>query len=179
MPYPSDNSNFSQVGTEAARYLDIPVFENGSHKDRSHGKHFSLDQTYYYGQKWQCVEFVKRFYDQALNHRMPHVWGHARDFFDASLSSGKLNQKRNLLQFRNDTSMAPKINDILVFSDSRYGHLAIVTAVYHDAVLVIQQNIAGMPLQNFHLRQKNGRFLIDRPRIPDGWLRLAVSQADN
>jgi len=173
VPDPTDNFQLSQIGTETGRHLDIAVFENGSDKDRSHGKHFSLDQAYYYGQKWQCVEFVKRFYDQALNHRMPHVWGHARDYFDASLDSGKLNVKRDLLQIRNDGSAAPEVNDILVFSDSRYGHLAIVTAIYTDAVQVIQQNIIGMPFQNFNLQRKNGRFYIDQPRIPDGWLRLA------
>ncbi len=171
-PNPFEKNVSSAIGTETARYLNVPVYENGLEKDRSHGKHFSADQAYYYGQKWQCVEFVKRFYDQALDHRMPNVWGHARDFYDASLQPGALNAKRNLLQYQNNGSTAPKINDILVFSDTVYGHLAIITQVTANRVSAIQQNIIGMPLQNFEIRQEDDRFRIQKPRVADGWLRI-------
>ena len=162
------------IGTITFEYRGIPVYENGIEKDQSYGKHFSHDGNYYYGQKWQCVEFIKRYYDRALNHRMPHVWGHAKDFFDATLEPGQLNRKRNLIQFENGGRTPPEINDILVFSDTRYGHLAIVSAVDSDTVEVVQQNITGKPRQTYRLKRTAG-FYIDKPRVPDGWLRLPNS----
>lgn len=175
LPKPPDKNLSSAIGNQTARYLGVSVYENGLEKDRSHGKHFSADQAYYYGQKWQCVEFVKRFYDQALNHRMPNVWGHARDFYDAALRPGALNAKRNLLQYQNNGSTAPQVNDILVFSDTQYGHLAVITEVAAKHVRVVQQNIIGMPFQDFEMQHENGLFRIHAPRIPDGWLRLPAS----
>ncbi len=163
-----------QIGAETLTYRGVPIHENGTDTDHSHGKHFSPDEAYYYGQKWQCVEYVKRFYDQALNHRMPHVWGHAKDYFDNTLAPGQLNTKRNLIQFKNRGGIAPEVDDIVVFSDTRFGHLAIITAVLPNAVEVVQQNIAGKPRQTFRLKRHNGLFHIDRPRLPDGWLRLVT-----
>ena len=80
--------------------------------------------------------------------------------------------RRNLIQFKNCGQIAPEVDDIMVFSDTRYGHLAIITAVLPNAVEVVQQNIAGKPRQTFRLKRYNSQFHIDRPRLPDGWLRL-------
>src|SRR5690606_23830292 len=37
---------------------------------------------YNIGLKYQCVEFVKRYYYEHLQHKMPDSYGHAKDFFD-------------------------------------------------------------------------------------------------
>ena len=70
-------------------YRGVPVYDNGLLYFRNHGKNYSKD-GYYFGQKWQCVEFVKRFYYQAKNHRMPDVMGHAKSFFDFSPCARRL-----------------------------------------------------------------------------------------
>ncbi|MGH8498304.1 MAG: CHAP domain-containing protein [Methylococcales bacterium] len=160
------------TGTEVYRYLGVPVFSNGVDKDRSHGQHFNSENDYYYGQKWQCVEFVKRFYEQVLHYRMPHVWGHAKDYFDDRVGHGELNTRRGLLQFRNRGDDYPGVHDILVFSDTQYGHVAIVTRVSSHCVEVVQQNIAGNPVESFGLTQANGTFFVHTPRTPLGWLRM-------
>ncbi|MGR9106032.1 MAG: CHAP domain-containing protein [Gammaproteobacteria bacterium] len=160
------------IGTEVHCYLGIPVFENGADKNLSHGLNFSEDNGYYYGQKWQCVEYVKRFYDRVLNHRMPHVWGHAKDYFDDALDQGGLNTRRGLVQFQNGGNFRPQIHDILVFGDTFHGHLAIVSKVTDHTVEVVQQNIAGKPLECFRLTRSRDTFLVDAPRTPKGWLRL-------
>lgn len=36
---------------------------------------------YYYGYKWQCVEYIKRFYYEAKGHKMPDSYGNAKDFW--------------------------------------------------------------------------------------------------
>jgi hypothetical protein len=38
------------------------------------------DDGYNIGLKYQCVEFVKRYYLEHLNHRMPDTYGHAKTF---------------------------------------------------------------------------------------------------
>ncbi len=159
------------IGSVIDHYCGVPVFENGFEKDRSHGRHFSSDE-YYYGQKWQCVEFVKRFYFLVLNHKMPDVWGHAKNFFDSRVEHGAVNLRRNLIQYRCGGNAKPAINDIIVFSDTLYGHVAIVTDVFDDCIRVIQQNIAGNPRQEFQMKEYNGLYYVYAPRIPDGWLRV-------
>ncbi|MFA0963395.1 hypothetical protein AB9P05_16445 [Roseivirga sp. BDSF3-8] len=42
---------------------------------------------YNLGLKYQCGEFMKRYYYLHLNHKMPDSYGHARDFFNPSLKA--------------------------------------------------------------------------------------------
>jgi hypothetical protein len=85
--------NDSRVGKVLDGYRGIPVYDNGLLYFRSYGKHYSQN-GYYYGQKWQCVEFIKRFFYDAKGHKMPDVMGHAKSFFDDTLSDGALNPLR-------------------------------------------------------------------------------------
>ncbi|SUD83261.1 Uncharacterised protein [Stutzerimonas stutzeri] len=47
---------------------------------------------YNLGLRYQCVEFVKRYYFERHGHRMPDTYGHAKSFFDPSLGDGALNE---------------------------------------------------------------------------------------
>lgn len=67
------------IGKVIDSYKEVQVYYNGSDYSKNHGKNYSED-GYYYGYKWQCVEFIKRFYYLAKNHRMPDVYGNAKDF---------------------------------------------------------------------------------------------------
>jgi len=62
---------------------------------------------YNLGLKYQCVEFVKRYYFEHYNHKMPDSYGHAKDFFDATIKDGEHNKKRDLRQFTNGSSAKP------------------------------------------------------------------------
>lgn len=162
--------NVQKVGKVQDSYRGVPVYDNGLLFFRSYGKNYSGD-GYYYGQKWQCVEFIKRFYYQAKKHKMPDVMGHAKNFFDEQTPDGGLNSSRGLIQFRNGSGHRPQPDDLVVFTDTQFGHVAIVTKVDADSLEVIQQNILGRPRQSFSLVVSNGHYFVTAPRIPAGWLR--------
>lgn len=162
------------VGRVLDSYQGVPVRSNGFLFFQGHGRHYATD-GYYYGQRWQCTEFIKRFFHDAKGHRMPDVWGHARTFFDPEVSQGGLNPRRGLVQFRNGGAEPPRPDDLLVFTDTTYGHVAIVTAVRSDAVEVIQQNVVGRTRQAFVLKTSGGSYSIASPRQPAGWLRLPAT----
>ena len=159
-----------RVGRVLDSYRNVPVYDNGLLFFRSYGKNYSPD-GYYFGQKWQCVEFIKRFYYQAKGHKMPDVMGHAKSFFDESLPDGALNPRRGLVQYRNGSTNRPGPDDLMVFTDTKFGHVAIVTAVTENSLAVIQQNILSGPRRQFSLVTSNGHYFVTSPRRPAGWLR--------
>ncbi len=159
------------VGKEIDSYKNIPVYDNGDKYSESHGKNYSFD-GYYYGQKWQCVEYVKRFYKDALGHRMPNLYGNAIDFFDKNVPQGGLNKDRGLLQFRNGSDERPFPDDLMIFTDSKYGHVGIVTLVGDDFVEIIQQNVKGKSREKFSLKNEDGDWVVGTTKKPAGWLRL-------
>lgn len=162
----------SKIGKPLTQHKGVSVYHNGQLYAESYGRHYSPD-GYYYGQKWQCVEFVKRFFFLAKQHRMPNVWGHAKDFFDSSINHGELNKQRGLVQFFNGKEQAPQLDDLLVFQDTLYGHVAVVSEVGKSWVEVVQQNIYGKPRQRFSLAHEKNLYSILAPRRPAGWLRIA------
>lgn len=147
------------------------VFDNGPSIATSHGRHYAED-GYYYGQEWQCVEFVKRFFHQAHRHRMPDVWGHAKEFFDDAVPHGQVNSRRGLVQYRNGGAEPPRAGDLVVFTNGFYGHVAIVSALRSNQVEVIQQNILGRPRDLFPLKSRSNRFRVGDDYAPAGWLRV-------
>ena len=161
----------AEVGSVLDTYRGVPVYENGSSVTTSHGKHYATD-GYYYGQKWQCVEYIKRFYHDAKNHDMPSVWGHGRDFFDPSVGHGAVNPQRGLRQFENGGSDPPQVDDLLVFRAGSLGHVAVVSEVTETHVEVVQQNIHGHPRARHVLVLSKGRYLVGDTNGPAGWLRL-------
>ncbi len=119
-----------QVGQRLDSLNGVIVFYNGG-VDNSSGRNLSADH-YNIGIKYQCVEFVKRYYYQYLKHKMPDAYGNAKDFFDHSIADGSLNKKRNLMQYSNDSRSKPQVSDLIIFSGSvfnRYGHVAIISNV--------------------------------------------------
>ena len=162
-------NNF-KVGKVLDTYRRVPVYDNGLLFFRSYGKHYAQD-GYYYGQKWQCVEFIKRFFHDAKQHPMPDGMGHAKSFFDQSLPDGAMNARRGLVQFRNGSPHGPQPDDLLVFTDTKYGHVGIVTEAGPNSVEIIQQNILFHPRQRLSLVVSNGHYFVTAPRTPAGWLR--------
>lgn len=160
-----------QIGDSLDAFNGVAVYANGMNYSESHGKHYTPDSSFYYGKKWQCVEFIKRYYYDHLHFTMPNGMGHAKDFFDPKVRNGQLNKQRGLLQFKNDSTSKPEVNDILIFG-GKYGHVAIVTNVTETEIEVIQQNIYMKPRELFPLEFKNGRYTVGDKKKPNGWLRL-------
>lgn len=151
----------------------VSVYYNGP-VDNVSGRNVSSD-GYNLGLKYQCVEFVKRYYFQHLYHRMPDSYGHAKDFFDKKLSDGKRNKRRNLIQYTNPSRYRPKPDDLLIFDGSTlnsYGHVAIISKVSDDEIEIIQQNPGplGSSRATYSLSNHDDGWRIGNNRIL-GWLR--------
>jgi len=158
------------IGKEIDSYKNVAVYYNGIIYTKAYGKNYS-ENGYYYGQKWQCVEYIKRFYYQAKGHEMPNVYGNAKDFFDADVKQGELNKSRDLVQYRNGGNIKPKPDDLIVFTDTKLGHVAIVTEVTSNYVEVIQQNVYGKTREKYELIINKGKYYVGIKRKPTGWLR--------
>jgi len=162
--------NSQKIGRELDSYKGVSIYDNGLLFFCSYGKNYSAN-GYYFGQKWQCVEFVKRFYYETEHHRMPDVMGHAKSFFDENLPDGVLNQRRGLVQYHNGSTNKPSADDLIVFTDTKFGHVAIVSEVTTNSLEVVQQNILSGSRQRFSLIASNGHYFVISPRQPAGWLR--------
>ena len=167
-----------RVGQEIDSLNGVAVFYNGG-VSHSSGRNLAPD-GYNLGIKYQCVEFVKRYYYEHLNHKMPDSYGHAKQFFDAALSDGAWNTKRGLFQYANGSQSRPRPDDLLVFGPSllnRYGHVAIVSAVNDTGVEIVQQNPGpfGRSREWIPLRSDSGLWRCQNGRVL-GWLRKAVER---
>jgi surface antigen len=166
------NNDFS-VGQKIDSLNGVYVFCNGS-VDNIEERNTTPD-GYNLGLKYQCVEFVKRYYYEHLNHKMPNSYGNAKDFFDHTLQDGQMSNKRGLIQYNNPSDVKPQIDDLLIFDGTRfnkYGHVAIISRVTETTVEIIQQNPGpnSKSRESFALHKTNGKWKINHNRIL-GWLR--------
>lgn len=159
------------AGTKIDEYQGVAVYSNGVNYMSSHGLNYS-DDGYYYGYKWQCVEFVKRYYYEIYHHEMPDGAGNAKYFFNPMLGQGELNEQRGLVQFANGGNEKPREGDLLVFNDNAYGHVAIICGVGDDWIEVIQQN-SEVPREKYSLVHNDDTYTISGERDPAGWLRMS------
>jgi len=159
-----------EPGTKIDEYKGVAVFSNGLDYMSSHGLNYS-DDGYYYGYKWQCVEYVKRFYYENYKHVMPDGAGNAKYFFIPMLKQGEFNEQRGLTQYKNGGDMKPQADDLLVFDKGSYGHVAIISEVGKDWVEVVQQN-SEVSRERFTLIVSDGTYTICGEKNPAGWLRL-------
>lgn len=161
-----------QIGDTLDVFNDVYVFYNKSMENTS-GRNVAKD-GYNIGLKWQCVEFVKRYYYEHLNHRMPNSYGDAKDFFNHSLKDNQKNKDRNLVHFTNGSQSKPEVNDLLIFDGNafnRYGHVAIISKVNRNSIEVVQQNVDKESREQFTLKKKDNKWTIEGNRVL-GWLRI-------
>jgi len=166
------NANVS-VGQPIDSLNGVFVYFNGGVENIS-GRNTAAD-GYNIGLKYQCVEFVKRYYYEHLHHKMPDSYGHAKDFFDNTIADSQLNIKRNLMQYTNPSRTKPNVDDLLIFNGNRfnqYGHVAILSNSTDSKVEIIQQNAGpfSKSRETYQLKRINGKWQIENKRIV-GWLR--------
>lgn len=152
----------------------VLVYYNGG-VGQSYGRNLATD-GYNLGIRYQCVEFVKRYYYEHFGHKMPDSYGHAKQFFDEDVPQGGMNKARGLLQFRNEGDMAPQMGDIVVWRASWlnfYGHVAIVSNVTDERLEVIQQNAGpfGASRTSYPMEKSKGKVKVLAKGMK-GWLRL-------
>lgn len=172
----SKNPNFKtsySVGQAIDSLNGVKVYYNGGIGNVS-GRNLTAD-NYNLGLKYQCVEFVKRYYYEHMNHKMPDSYGNAVDFFDPDLKDGAYNKRRDLTQYSNPSESKPEVDDLIIFSgtaSNEYGHVAIVSNVTDLEIEIIQQNPGPFAESRvtFSLDKTNGKWRINNDRIM-GWLR--------
>ena len=162
-----------EVGDKVDSLNGVFVYYN-SNTGNVLGRNTTAD-GYNLGLKYQCVEFVKRYYYEHLNHKMPDSYGHAKDFFVKGVADGKMVKHRNLHQYTNPSASKPKVNDLLVYDGNafnKYGHVAIVSKVTDNKVEIIQQNPGALApsRETYKLSKKDGKWKIEKSKAL-GWLR--------
>ena len=148
-------------GTKIGEYKGVPAYSNESLT------HSSPSDTY--GLKYQCVEYVNRFYATAMGHHNMKASGDAEDYYPTA-------SQRKLVAYPNKGSVKPQINDILCLKGKTYGHIAIVREVTNDKVYVIQQNWNNASSDNnfpFEMEAANGKYTVKEKSgfTCQGWLR--------
>jgi hypothetical protein len=145
----------------------------------THGRNRTPD-GYNIGIRYQCVEFIKRYFWERHKHRMPDSYGHAKDFFDPQLPDGGWNARRAMVQHVNGGGTKPAKGDLVVFRPwlfNRYGHVAIVASVSNNTVEIAQQNPGpwGKTRTSYPLVCTENHWFIEHPRLL-GWLRLPATK---
>ena len=172
-PPVSSSTPESDIGKIIDRFHGIPVYYNGKIRN-VFGRNVTHD-GYNLGLKYQCVEYVKRYYYYRMDHKMTDAYGHAKDFFDATLGDTEFNESRGLYQFTNGSRFSPEVSDILIFGPTRhnpFGHIGIVTKAKEGVVEIIQQNVGRQSRAQFRLLKVQDRFYVEDKYVL-GWLRKA------
>jgi surface antigen len=171
MLYAIKNLNWNRnhsVGEVVDTFNGVKIYYNGG-VSNSEGRNLTED-GYNIGVKYQCVEFIKRYYYEHLHHKMPDTYGNAIDYYDTALKDSIYNKKRDLIQFSNPSKVEPKENDIIIFDKTifnRYGHVAIVSKVEDSLIEIIQQNPGpfASSREKIKLRKQKNLWFIDNERI--------------
>jgi surface antigen len=86
------------------------------------------------GYRWQCVEFVTRYYWQRYGRKIRG--GNANDFYRNASAKG-------LAAHPNGGAVRPAVGDILVSEGNTHGHVGIIREVGSNYVVVVHQNFAN------------------------------------
>jgi len=98
-----------------------------------------------YGDRYQCVEYVRRFYSlrqDTLNRVDTSGWTglNAVNFIKVDSSGTVSSAISGFTAYANNGTSLPQPDDIIVFSGGGYGHIAIVVSVTSSQVNIIEQN---------------------------------------
>lgn len=135
---------------------------------------------YNLGLEYQCVEFVKRYYYEFYNHKMPDSYGHAYSFYNKAINDGEINPPRGLVQYSNPSTSLPQEGDLIVMNGTamnKFGHVAIISKVEKGKIEIIQQNpgpFASSRVTYPLLKHSNNTWEIKNNKIL-GWLRMFKS----
>ena len=154
-------------GCPIDRYKGVNVYLNTNSRKRNIAK-----DGYNIGIKYQCVEFVKRYYLIRLKHQMPYSYGHAKEFYNRGLKDGQKSIARGLVQYSNPSKTKPKIDDLIVFGATKlnpYGHVAIISRVSDNTIQIVQQNTGLRTRATFGLKKTGNWWKINVNAL--GWLR--------
>ncbi len=154
--------------TPLASYKGVPARSNEDYP------YDSCDGPSAYGLKYQCVEYVRRFYHliKGVETRegMPgRGWdGNADTYFKTAGEKG-------LDALKNGGPAPPLPDDIVTFKGGTHGHVGIITAVTDDHIEFIEQNFSssgtGVLAYNPRTHRVADRHVRGGRLTVEGWLR--------
>jgi len=162
-------------GTIVGSYNGVTAYSN--YDDQYFSYEYNYVDGYNTGMKWQCVEYVNRYYYliYGLQIRIPGT--NAIDYYDTA-------SQRGLVAYSNKGTTSPQPGDILCSNgkttqppSKRYGHVAIVRDVTNDSVHVIHQNWTNTGADNdksISMKIAGGHYIVSgfSSSYPvQGWLR--------
>lgn len=120
-------------GTNVGGFNGITIYSNGDPNNVSSANNSSSGVIT--GMKWQCVEFVRRYYLEVfkINLRPLYAGGNANTWYDHA-------DDMHLAKYANGSASNPRIGDIMVSAGGPSGHIAIVSSVSDNQVCVVEQN---------------------------------------
>lgn len=137
-------------------YRGVPALSNGSDQwgDNDCGTDIPTPcaigvddstNTCSYGDRYQCVEYVRRFYSlrQDTTQRVDTsgwIGLNAANFINVDSSGNVSSPLNGFTAFANNGTTLPLPDDMIVFSGGGFGHIAIVESVTSSNVNIIEQN---------------------------------------
>lgn len=149
----------SNYGDNLGQYKGVIAYANGEPAGNIKGD-------------YQCVEYVKRFYDQTYHVTLGPIG-------KASKAFSTWKTRNDFLSYAQGSSMPPVPDDILCYSAGASGHVAIVTEVTDKKVKVIEQNFSTRTCwgEMTITRTGKGYTLSARGKYQvQGWLHYAGNQ---
>lgn len=164
-PSASEALTMPACGATLGTFDGVSAFSNGA--DTSTG--YSCAGWGKYGLQYQCVELVMRFFKTHYN----LSWsGNAKDLLNNAPSSSVD------VYYNGDASHPPVPGDMIVWTNSTYGHVALVTSVDVGGVHILEQNVKGsgsatLSYSNGTIGARWGTW------IPKGWAHAKANGAQN
>ena len=145
-------------GAVIGEYRGVKALSNGENTGKG------------YPPQYQCVEYIKRFYSQAMGVDTSGWKGNANTYYGQAADRG-------LLAYSNGGSMSPWPNDILVYGGGTggWGHVAIITAVRSDSIDVIEQNVNRNSAYRLNIKKSGNTFGSWGSYYVLGWVRKPAS----
>jgi hypothetical protein len=119
---------------------------------------------HYTGKKWECVEFIRRYYQQIFGLTFPSI-KNAYALMDLTSMKSLDNSSSSRCTFHKKGK--PQLHDILVFEHEQHGHTAIVVKVLKGLVRIAEQN------WGFWKADYSREISLDDPTLL-GWLRVKL-----
>lgn len=164
---PEGQASARAFGDYAGSFNGITAYQNGS-------TNYDSGQYSTCGLKWQCVEYVNRYYYQKYAHKNLRGTGNANTYYATAASKG-------LIAHKNAGSTKPAVGDMLVSAGGSFGHIALVREVGSNYVKVIQQNWSNSTSDDskpLTMTAANGTYTVAgfSGSYPiQGWLRRAAA----
>ena len=149
-----------------AVYRGVPAYSNGTDQWSEADCGESPGP---YGDQYQCVEYVRRFYSLVFGVDT-NKWKYynADQYYENAATLG-------LLAFPNGGSVPPAPGDIVVFEGGSAGHVAIVMDLTSDGMDIIEQNWSVTGVAHLTL-DSNGEYIRQNSHYKVlGWLRTSLT----